>query len=1511
MSWFRSSRTGTSGSARPLVCAWLVGLLGLFAGTVWGQGPSRGGSKFDPDWSGTAETLLRSAASHVRDRQWSEAIKIYQRVIEQFGDKVARLPKDEPGADGSGDFVLYVDDRRFCHRSLAQLPPEAREIYRNRLDGVAERWFRQGASQRDVGSLRRVVDLAFCSSWGDDALELLGDLAFQDGRFGEAQAMYGRLVADHPDDPYVLVHPDPSVDLARIAAKKLLCRAAEGENPPSRADLDAFAERYPGAAGSLAGRDGPYAQTLARSLADDHLTPPSQPDSRWPTFAGSLRRSKIVSGPIDVGSMQWRVEIEKIALNRPSAFGMRANMGAPTASASPERLLAFHPIVLGDQVIVCDGTQVLAYNLNDRPTDAEGSAPRLIEPAWKHPPDEGVQVPQARLGHAGIPRYTLTAVGHRIYVRMGAIGTPGLPGGPARAMSSIVALDWNTQGKLLWEQKSTSLVLPNRRPDRNFGNRTVSFEGTPVADGRSVYVAVTDRREQTATYIACFDADTGASRWIRYLGTASPDGDNFPGMGMMPFGGTTAWGDFNHRLLSLDGPAVYYQTNLGCVAALEAETGSTMWVATYPRQEPNHGGNVSERDLNPAVIHQGRVFVAPSDADAIFAFDAVNGRLLWKTDRISDDVKLSHLLGVAKDRLVATGNHVLLFDVVTGKLLHAWPDSGKALEGYGRGLLAGDLIYWPTQNEIQVLDQRTSQRAQPPIRLLETYHVKGGNLAAGDGYLIVAQVDGLVVFCQNSRLIERYREDIVRAPDHAANYFRLARAAEAIGRDELALDMYRQASQKARSNETVDGIHLASAARDHRFRMLVRLAGQARRARRFDEAVKELESAGEVARSDPERLQAQLQLADVLLDASRPRDAVEICERLLTDERLRPLAVATADGHRTVRADLLIADRLNSIVHDHGREVYEPYDRAAAGLFERGKQEKDPRVLDEVCRAYPQARVVPDALLELGSLYESSRRLAEAAHAYKRLLIAAPDDDGRALAIWRLAHVYEARKLFVAARDSYLDLQARFPKVHLREADREATVAELVAAELARPPFVQLLDDGPQPPAPLPLVRRWHWPAPASQPAQQLLSAHGVTPSVEMGRVFLVEKTALRLHDPSTGLPRWSSELGAPAVWAGYLSDKLIAATSRQIVALEPGQGTVQWRHDLSRLGRDLKPDPFVNANPGETAERRDRSSEAVTGFQLVKGRVFCLRGRRELVALDGDTGVLDWSFSAPPGEINPNLWIGADRTVLQVDKPNQLLVLRTEDGQPITRVALADNDLLERPPTPIDEDSVVLVTDRRTVKRIDLNHGHTMWVYQESKELPVNGPPRVLGDSERLLVLHDGRSLIRLDPATGSKRWCSLLGSEDLSERPGAMAHDEKRFYCVNIENIFGGPRHALRALRLDDGARLWSCALTGPEDAVWSIALTQRCVIAYPNSSRLSAGGDNENTPVILENMPVILRRRETGALVQRFVFPTTIADVMFKVDSRGALLATSRGMWSLGSKEANQSHRSERTR
>jgi outer membrane protein assembly factor BamB/tetratricopeptide (TPR) repeat protein len=1478
-----------------------AGLAVLLGGSASGQGQNRSAAKFYPDTSDTAQKLLRTAADHARGKQFSEAIQIYQRVIEQFGDKVAQLPKDDAGPDVGGEFVLFVDGRSLCHRAIAQFPPDAREMYRNRVDAIAERWFRDGASRRDVGLLRRVVDQAFCSSWGDDALELLGDLAFQDGRFGEAIAMYGQLVADRPDDRALLVHPDPSVDLARVSAKKLLCRNAAGDIPPAKSELDDFGRRFPEAAGQLAGRKGTYLTILHDAFQSDHLALPSQPDSRWPTFAGSLTRSKVVPGPIDVGSTQWRVELEKVWSNRQNAFIPRGAVVVGGGSSSPEQLLAFHPIVLGDQVIVCDGTRVLAYNLNDRPADSDGTA-RLVEPAWKHDPENGAQVPQARTMPVGIPRHTLTAVGHRIYARMGAMSAAffgGMGGMGGRGASSIIALDWNTQGKLLWEHKSTTLSLPNRPPDRNGINRTVSFEGTPVADARNVYVAVTDRREQTATYIACFDADTGANRWIRYVGAASPDVNNVFNMGMPIQFGMTAPSDFNHRLLSLDGPALYYQTNLGAVVALEADTGAILWVATYPRQEPNHGGNASERDLNPAVVHDGRVFVAPSDADSVFAFASGSGRLLWKSDPITDDVKLSHLLGVAKDRLVATGNRVILFDVKTGQMRHVWPDSGKSLDGYGRGLLAGDLIYWPTSTEIQVLDQRTALRAEPPIKLVETYHTKGGNLVAGDGYLIVAQADGMVVFCQNSRLIERYRDEIAKNPERAASYFRLARAAEAVGRDELALDMYRQAAQKARPSETIDGTALIATARDHRFRLLLKLAGQARKSRRYGAARAHLDLAASVANSDQERLEAQLLCADVLLDAAQPGEAVAICQRLLGDDRLQRLALAAPDGHRTIRADLYIVDRLRSIVRNHGRGVYESFDREAARLYERGKEEKDAHLLELACRRFPVSAVVPDALLELGNLLESSQRLTDAAHAYKRLFSAAPDDEHRALALWRIAHVYEARKLFVAARDSLLDLQARFSDTHMKGAQGDGTVAFMVASELARSPYTQLAVERPLPLTPVPLVRRWQLPAPASQPVK-VIAIEGVAPSSDAGRLLLVDKTGVRLLETSSGLPRWGAELGSTAVWAGYLADKLVVGTARQIVALEPAQGTVQWRYDVARPGKNLKgPDPFADAKVPDAPERRERSTDSLTGFQLVKGHVFCLRGPSELIAVDGDTGVGVWSFSCPPAQINPNLLIGADRTILQIDKPNQMLVLRTADGQPISRTALAENEWLQRAPMPVDDDSVILVSDRRTVKRFDLTRGQTVWVYQESPDLPVNGPPCLIGDSERLLVLHDGRVLIRLDAATGSKNWSCPLGVEDLSERPDAMAYDESRFYYINVENYLGYLRQAVLAISLADGSKAWSCRLTGLKEAKWSLALSQRYVISYPVSN-IGDGGDVEKLPVLA--MPVIVRRRETGQLVQRFVFPTTIADVIFKADSRGAVVASARGLWGLGSKEAS---------
>jgi len=113
-------------------------------------------------------------------------------------------------------------------------------------------------------------------------------------------------------------------------------------------------------------------------------------------------------------------------------------------------------------------------------------------------------------------------------------------------------------------------------------------------------------------------------------------------------------------------------------------------------------------------------------------------------------------------------------------------------------------------------------------------------------------------------------------------------------------------------------------------------------------------------------------------------------QALLADERMRALTVDAADGHRSIRADLLIADRLAAVLRDKGRDLYADFDRAASDLLARGKAEKDVRLLEDIGRSYPVALAVPEAWRTLGELYEETHRPSDAARAYKKLLAKAP-----------------------------------------------------------------------------------------------------------------------------------------------------------------------------------------------------------------------------------------------------------------------------------------------------------------------------------------------------------------------------------------------------------------------------------------------------------------------------------------------------------------------------------------
>ena len=1448
----------------------LAGRVAVIETTAVAQVGQVGQIKVYFDSSHTADALLRSAENHVRAGDFAEAIEIYQRVTQQYGDKVVEVPSATPNAETH----LSINAQRESQRRIAAMPLEARALYRARVDGQAELWYRQGLERRDRALLRRVVDRLFCSSWGDDALDLLGDLAFQEGQFGEALEAYRQLVPGEALGGAGLVHPDPSIDLTRVAAKQLLCRAAIGEHPPTDEDLAAFARANPAESTSFAGRRGPIASDLSAAVRDDHLGPPAQADGRWPTFAGSFSRDRIATGPIDVGSLQWQVSLEPVTVSRNNPF--RRSMAVSTPPT--DRLLAYHPIIVGDQVLVANDHRITAYDLNVRPGEPSTVGSSQPEEAWR---TSELAIPKiAGQMISGLPRYTLTAVGNRVYARMGppagASVFPrrmGIPA-PSRTPSYIVAVDRESDGKLLWTREATDVALPKRPGDGT--SASAVFEGAPVADAHSVYVGLTDRVEMTATYVVCLDANTGATRWIRYVCEANANND--------PLSPTF---EIAHRLLTLAGSTLYYQTNLGALAALDVETGGVRWLATYPwagRGGVGGGFNgfgmmggsgtppTQQRDLNPAIVHDGLVIIAPDETPYIFAFNAATGQFVWKTAEIPDDVKLSHLLGVAKGHLIATGDRVLWFDVTTGKQTNAWPEKTQATQGYGRGLLAGDRVYWPTKTEIHILDQATGLRAEAPIRLEQAYGVEGGNLAVGDGYLVVAQANSLVVFCQNSRLIERYRDEIARTPDDALNYFRLAQAAEAIGRENLALESLNLALPRVRTSETIDGTPMVEATREHRRRLLMKLGEKAKLAQKWPEAALRFQEASEAAPRERDRLAAQLELAEIQIASQNPRDAIRTWQRLLADESLRALTVDAADGHRTVRADLLIVDRLNAILLEHGRDLYNEFDMEASDLLARGKSRQDPRLLEDLGRHYPAALVVPAALEILGGLYEKLNQPVDAARTYKRMLARTTDHDGQARAYWGLGRSFEAQKLWVPAREAYLHVAAKGPESGPESKGKtEATLAETVADRLGRPPFDRMPGSHDEPRVPIPLRRRWdrHWPQ-----YSKLLVAAGTPPSAESARVFLSQAGVIGPVDPVSGASQWNHGLEGDPNWVGYLADKVIVATPTRIVALSLSDGAIDWKYDLGKANPNAEADPFAREPVGNI---HDSAATKLGEFRVIGNRVFCLRGDQTLLAFDGDSGLVDWSYTTTVGRINPRLHIGPDRIAFQVREPNSVLILDTATGRRNASFARADDEAWIRDPMPIDDDHIAIVADRLTVALFSLDRGAPAWVFRESPQLPINGPPRLFGDSDRLFVLQDGQELIRLNSGTGAKVWSKLLGIENLSERPEAFA--------FSLDHVFVASAADLIAISLADGVLAWKKPLNGPARG-WSIALTDRSVVAFPS-------------PELIEGatFPLVLHRRDNGQLLQRLQFPTSPADLAVRFSARGLMVATSTGVWALG--------------
>lgn len=668
---------------------------------------------------------LDAADKLATDKHFDDAIRRYQQILAESGDALVALDPTEPRRS--------LPARWIVHRKIAALPPEARKLFRTSVAELTRPWLEQGTANRDVRLLEQIIAEAFCSAAAEQALHLLGDLAFERAEF-EVAEHYWRMLARFPSETgdegaFVLRHPDPTGDIALTKAKLILARLFRGDRTAASAELEHFRKQHSDASGSLAGRTGKFAD-IVQAMVDADVrfqSTPGPAGATWSTFAGDANRNAVIpasSTPYWHYVPNWRTKLETDPKAKP-----HRDSDPPLGTGASARSLAFHPAIVPGYVLVADAARVFAYDLLSGDLAAQ----------YDHRQNAGM--PEAidlRIPSRTDASYTLSVAGDRIYARLGA-GPMKQPDGAAKPRdgeSMIVCLALRRENpvklELLWQIRARPLD----------SDPASLFEGTPIVRDGRLYVGRTrfDGRQLIAG-VDCYDADsTGqpneppARRWRQELWTVD--------MGVDPT-------RHRHDLLTLAGPNVICCTNSGAIVAVDAATGRRAWAYRYAVQLNRGVDGVHPRDLCPCVAAGGRIYAAPADSNRILCLDARTGERIWE----SETVHTVQLLGVSRGLLIATlggfPQGIRAFDAARGRIVWTKPDEGD--QGtFGRGFLSDRWVFWPTRHGLRVLRLDDGEPIDPGSSTQPL-----GHLALADGFLIVATPTEIWGFVPTRKLTER------------------------------------------------------------------------------------------------------------------------------------------------------------------------------------------------------------------------------------------------------------------------------------------------------------------------------------------------------------------------------------------------------------------------------------------------------------------------------------------------------------------------------------------------------------------------------------------------------------------------------------------------------------------------------------------------------------------------------------------------------------------------------------
>jgi outer membrane protein assembly factor BamB len=625
---------------------------------------------------------------------WNQALSEYMRLLEEAGSDLALV---EPGR--------YLQVRRLCHERIAMLPPAQLKEYRRLVDHRARGWLEDGKAERDVQALWRVIDEAFCSSAGAEALDHLGDILFERGRYAEAELVWQQIIGPRSEisgnalsSPACrfgsLLYPDSSLDPARMRAKRLLTLLFRNDHESFARGLTEFEKEKSRAEGKLAGRTGRYVDLL-RGIARDQ---------GQPQHAGMTSRTpRVLRGPL------WEVPISV-------GHSSKVDDGSKSERFSRASL----PLFTRNHLLISNGEDVMAFDLttgqNERWYSATVESDRVLDRNG----------PTHRMIVGRIPDMTLA--NDRIHAILGSSR-----GGPS---SRLVCLDARTRSHPVWQVGAADFGSHTRADQADLHYR---FDGAPLVIEDKVYIGITFVQDETTVELACYSAQQGKPHWRRLVCASRSLGRRNPSR----FARSSS--------LTAAGRLIVYNTPLGAVVALDAERGQVVWAVTESESESRTSGATTSKpgvpstespehvEQGPCIHADGLIYVVPAGDRRLWCLEADTGRLVWRTR----ELEVGQLLGVVSQRLIlTTSDDLQALDARTGRLLWRQPPEGGSRSS-GRGFLSEEHVYWPSRSGLNVLDARTGTLAAAPQAC---EHIPPGHLVEAGDLLAVVTTNRLLLF---------------------------------------------------------------------------------------------------------------------------------------------------------------------------------------------------------------------------------------------------------------------------------------------------------------------------------------------------------------------------------------------------------------------------------------------------------------------------------------------------------------------------------------------------------------------------------------------------------------------------------------------------------------------------------------------------------------------------------------------------------------------------------------------